>query len=264
MITSVQCDFLSLIEAGGDSNAGKFPGWLNSSLGPTSPMRSLSGVSGEETIALLYSSSIWNVTYWFQSEFEQGRPFLVARFVGYAGVVVWVVNVHLPHYPATACVPGMILAQALAKAAADTGDDPKNRPLVIMGDFNEFGACSLPPASQCTEAGYVPTMSLMAPLWEFLDVPQSGFSDQVRFGTVTCCTKWKEMDWSDWIYPYDHLFLSSHFWFNETLFMPYAYPGTASPCTDPACVGNSPPQNIVPKAQGSWHRGIYTVTLLTR
>lgn len=264
-------DFFSINEAAGPSGDGaaSFPDWLNKSaaFGPSSDMLYMSGKSGHETIALLYHGTTWQPVWWKSGEFQHGRPYVLALFSPRSGSAskVWVVSAHTPHYPQTWSFPGQDLVAALNAGAGATKSDITDTPLIIMGDFNEFGECSLPPDIKCTSipktvlgplAGWAPfwyhaTSWAMAPLWNL-----TAIADAVPFNTTTCCTKWYEGE-VDWRHHFDHIFYSTkHFTIatNPTL-IPYTYPTVEDSCSTPACTGDNPPGGSRPQAQGSWHRG---------
>mmetsp|Transcript_95948 Transcript_95948/g.298766 ORF Transcript_95948/g.298766 Transcript_95948/m.298766 type:complete len:147 (+) Transcript_95948:680-1120(+) len=125
-----------------------------------------------------------------------------------------------------------------------------------MGDFNEFGECSLPPDVKCSKEWYRPAASGIAPLWDFLGAAKGAVSAAIPFNTTTCCTKWEE-GLSDWQHHFDKIFYSPRYWHvqKQPEFLKYTYPGISGSCTTPACTGDSPPGGKAPTAQGSWHRG---------
>jgi hypothetical protein len=196
-------DFFSLIEAAGNTPDSRFSTWTD--ISAFSGMKSLSGVSGLETIALFYRENIWTPTWWQQSEMEAGRPYILAQFTRTTGAPIWVLAAHLPHYPQTSSVPGSILAKAFKNASTATGDDPRTQSVVMVGDFNEYGECALPAAQEaqeaqealpkCTAAFYIPAAKGIKPLWDYFG--QGKVKDLIAFDTSTCCTKWEEgvADW---------------------------------------------------------------------
>lgn len=264
-------DFFSINEAAGpsgDDNA-SFPEWLGGStaFGPTAGMQHMHGVSGHETIALLYQSRTWRPIWSTNGEFEKGRPYILAAFESLTGDgrKIFVLSAHTPHYPQTNSFPGQELASALLAGASATGSVVADVPLLIMGDFNEFGECSLPPDVKCTSIPetvlgplakwspfwYHATSWAMAPLWNL-----TAIADAVPFNTTTCCTKWHE-EAADWRHHFDHIYYSSrHLGVAvQPTFIPYTYPALSVQCETPACTGDSPPGGVKPEAQGSWHRG---------
>jgi len=259
-------DFFSAVEASGNSLAGVFPTWLEQSraLGMAGNMSYISGRSGHETIALFYQPALWTKIYGATGEFESGRPYAVGLFkpssacASAGGQLVWVLSAHLPHYPQTKLKPGQVLADALAGHAQAAGTPIVGAPLLLMGDFNEFGECTLPPEGKCTKDWYAPAKALIEPLWQYLGYGE--IADAVPFGEATCCTKWSDLEkqtqraWqADWWHDFDRLFYSSRFFSASTpTFIDYSYPG-AGACQDAACTGNLTPQST--SAQGSWHRG---------
>ena len=90
-------------------------------------------------------------------------------------------------------------------------------------------------------------------------------ADVVTNHTLTCCTKWSPTDrhstpYKEWRFEYDHVFVAGSVLAPgrhaaTAQLIPYAYPGTAAPCADPACTGEDPPANKTATHQGSIHRG---------
>lgn len=169
------------------------------------------------------------------------------------------VSAHLPHYPQTQTLPGQVLADALEGHAASAGTAIQGAPLLIMGDFNEFAECSLPPVGKCSNDRYAPAKPLIEPLWSYLGY--SNIADAVSFNVTTCCTKWSDNEkvkqqssWNvDWHHHFDQLYFTPNFFSASTPeFIEYSYPGE-SKCKDAACTGDAPEEHTV--SQGSWHRG---------
>jgi hypothetical protein len=185
-------DFFSLIEAAGNSPEAKFPTWTNH-VSAFQGMEALSGVSGFETIALLYRSDAWTASWWHMGEMEKGRPFILAQFTKKeGGQQLWVMNVHLPHFPQTTTIPGAVLAAAFQNATIATGIDPRNEAVAIVGDFNEFGECSIPTATQpakCSLSRYLPAVKGIKPLYDYFEAGAGMITDSIAFNTSTCCTK---------------------------------------------------------------------------
>ncbi len=137
-------DFTIVVEASGDTPHGAFPNWTASSasLAPCGAacgaLTPLTTVSRHETLALNYNGTRWSPTHVADGAFDVGRPYLLAHFAPADGVGggVWVVAVHLPHFLDTACSPGQVLADALAAAAAASGEPVEAA--VLAGDWNEF------------------------------------------------------------------------------------------------------------------------------
>jgi len=256
-------DFFSVVEAAGSSAASSFPAWLEESktFQADGDLNYISGKSGHETIALFYRPETWTKVYGVTGEFESGRPYALGLFKPNKPCndshALWVATAHLPHYPQTTTVPGQVFADALANASLSANAPIKDAPLVIVGDFNEFGECSLPPNSRCNNPWYEPTRALIEPLWSYLG--NSQVADAVPFNTTTCCTKWSQREVAgggrfeaDWRHHFDHMYFSSkHISASPPSFINYSYPGTE--CADSACTGNKPEQKTY--AQGSWHRG---------
>lgn len=258
-------DFFSAVEASGNSVEGSFPTWLEEShtLGTTGELSYITGKSGHETIALFYRASSWTKVYGATGEFESGRPYAIGLFepssacASAGGKAVWVLSVHFPHYPQTQ-LDGQAVADALAAHGEAAGASVQGAPLLLMGDFNEFGECTLPPEGKCPHDWYAPTKALIDPLWKYLGY--GDISDAVPYGVATCCTKWSDAEkqteqaWqADWWHDFDRLYFSSRFLSaSAPAFIEYTYPGVGS-CNDPACTGNATPQAT--SSQGSWHRG---------
>jgi hypothetical protein len=184
-------DFFSLIEAAGNTPDSAFPAWTTN-VGAFKGMKALSGVSGYETIALLYRADTWSVHWWHQGEMEEGRPFILAQFTRDSGPPIWVMNAHLPHYPQTSTIPGAMLAAAFQNATSATGTDPRSEAVAIVGDFNEFGECSIPTATartKCTLTRYLPAVKGIKPLYDYFEAGSGKITDAVPFNTSTCCTK---------------------------------------------------------------------------
>lgn len=244
-------DLFALIEASGD-DLGMWPGWLPVAAPKfDTAMTALSGTSGHETIALLHSTD-WTVTWSKAGEFEPGRPHLLALLERSDGVALWAMAVHLPHWPQTTTVPGQVIVDAVAAGVNATGRHAV--PLVVLGDFNEYGECNK--KGRCSAEYYRPAMKGIAPMWAGLPT----LRPTVPFNTTTCCTKWHEAV-EDWRHHFDHVFTS----FDpgaaaQPQRIPYAYPATAKPCATAACTGADPPGGATPASQGSWHRG-WRVTL---
>lgn len=260
-------DFFSVVEASGNSEAGRFPTWTegSSTFGAAGGLSYIAGKSGHETIALFYRSASWRKVYNATGEFESGRPYAIGLFepsgscASTSGQAVWVVSAHLPHYPQTQTVPGQVLADALSRHAQASGRPVKGSALLLLGDFNEFGECTLPPEGKCTNDWYAPAKALIEPLWSYLGY--SEMADAVDFNTTTCCTKWsdaekqsqKDKGWqADWRHHFDRLYFTPRFFSASTpTFIDYTYPGVTD-CGD-ACTGNAPSNPT--SSQGSWHRG---------
>eukprot|EP00747_Dinoflagellata_sp_TGD_P168785 gnl/TRDRNA2_/TRDRNA2_196002_c0_seq1.p1 gnl/TRDRNA2_/TRDRNA2_196002_c0~~gnl/TRDRNA2_/TRDRNA2_196002_c0_seq1.p1 ORF type:complete len:330 (+),score=50.59 gnl/TRDRNA2_/TRDRNA2_196002_c0_seq1:60-1049(+) len=253
-------DFFSLVEAAGDTAT--FPGWLSASSsfgGRDSVMGHISGKSHHETIALMYNMQRWLPCWNTTGEMDAGRPFALGLFerLGKGGnwYRVFVLSAHFPHYPQTKSVPGQILADALREGYKATGNDPMSTPVIVLGDFNEFGECALPPhQDHCFHARYFNATMGIAPLWSYLG--KLAMRDAVPFNTTTCCTKWRE-GIDDWWHHFDKVIYSLKFLtVSKPLEMiPYKYPGIEGACDTPACTGAFPPHKTKPTAQGSWHRG---------
>lgn len=251
-------DFLSLVEAQGQ-NEGHFPEWLEAStaLKAGAGMARLNGTSGYEVIALLYDERKWSAKYSSVGGMGSGRPYLLALFSSVAEPerFVWVLNVHTPHWPQVGAYrPGDTLVEAMRNASAATGRSVPADPLLAVGDWNEFGECSLPPKVRCANSWYRPAAEGMKPLWDYLG--EGAMADAVPFNTTTCCTKWKEGA-NDWRHHFDKMFYSTRSWtvVKPAEFIKYAYPGLSGACDSPACIGDTPPGGVAPSVQGSWHRG---------
>lgn len=250
------------VEAAGDTVNGSLMNWPAASQ-TLSGMALLNSTSRSETLGLFYNASRWENSYTSSGAFTAGRPYLLARFnqksvEGSMTDALWVMVVHLPHFLDTTVSPGAVIAQALKDASAATGSDPQN--VIIAGDFNEFqwedNPCPQPiyPTDCRAQAKH-----RMAPLWESYFAGKA--TDVVANHTVTCCTKWSTADrfstnYTEWRFEYDHVFVAGQLKVPSTpALLPYKYPGTASPCSTPACIGEGPPGNETAQHQGSWHRG---------
>lgn len=233
-------------------------------------MKYLSGHSHSETMALLYKANTWKPVWWHFRDFEPGRPYLVALFelqkMGSVDVgddspsqnftcddAIWVVSAHLPHAGTNASV-GLALTEVLEHGSDVTGCDAAATPTIVLGDFNEFGECSLPPASNCSALGYQSAATKMAPFWEYFG---SSLWADATADKVTCCSKWHEYSGNDWTHKYDHIYYSKAFFTvpDAPEFIPYTYPGMKGSCDAAACAQTLAPGGALPYAQGSWHRG---------
>ena len=263
--------FAAIVEASGDTHAGNVANWSKAS-STLSVMDSITFRSGYEDIAIFYNAE-WKLVSQFSGAFESGRPYLLAEFVethsGGASTPataksIWVMALHLNHfflhYPSSLdpVKPGNVLTSFLANVSKRTGVDlaSPDIPLLMVGDFNEYEWADFPEPYRTAAA------KDMAHLWQ--GYLHGKMSDAVPPRTVSCCTKWSAADRAtrtEWIFEYDHIFFS-----RPTLqltrsnasvpFLPYKYPGTAAKCSDAACTGQDPPENVTCTAQGSWHRGV--------
>ena len=141
------------------------------------------------------------------------------------------------------------MVNALADAAQETGTPIS--PLVLMGDFNEYGECDR--IGRCSHARYRSAMPGIAPLWQAQPLLRAA----TPFNFTTCCTKWAEAQ-ADWQYHFDHIFTSFDPGKRTARVLEYQYPGVPpGACTSAACAGDVPPQMATGKRlpQGSWHRG---------
>ena len=257
-------DFFTIVEAAGDTQDGALPLWSSKST-CLSKLKQIATTSKHETLALFYDASKWVLTYNSSGYFDPGRPWLLTHFTALgSGASLWVVSVHLPHFLDTASDPGTVLADALRAAAATNGLMTTN--VVLAGDWNEFewedNPCVQPLyPSDCRARA----KSRMAALWN--GYFRGDARDLVLNHTISCCTKWATADrhstnYTEWRFEYDHVFATSTIQLpppkvaaNPVVLIPYVYPGTSAPCTDPACTGENPPQNVTATSQGSWHRG---------
>jgi len=269
-------DFFALLEASGSSHSSSFPGWVEKSEAFKSDglMKYLHGKSFHETIALYYRANHWEPIWSEVNQFARGRPFITALFklrhadneteregegFGACANAVWVIAAHLPHFTSRYGRPapntGAHMAGVLAKGAAITGCEAAAMPTVIVGDFNEFGECSVPPNVHCREPGFHRAARTLLPLWDYFG--GTGVADATAATNATCCTKWHENVRNDWWHHYDHMYYTKAFLnvSKRATFIPYAYPGIPS-CTGAACTG--PFHGAPPRSQGSWHRGLQT------
>eukprot|EP00729_Bicosta_minor_P003142 gene3142-30983_t len=244
-------DMFGVVEAQGDSTAGNFTKWIQSSVA-LQRMKHVSGQSGYEIIALFYDGAKWKLNYSSVGEFESGRPYLVAQFLSATDsqqAPIWATVVHLNHYflsypdKIDTVIPvveasllehgsnptkGQVLADALKNASDATGSNVATGSAVMFGDWNEM-------------------------------------KDAVTPRTISCCTKWAAADrfstnYSEWRFEYDHVFYSDDLMVAPSItapFLPYTYPGCADKCADSACTGEFPPQNTTATSQGSWHRAVH-------
>lgn len=268
-------DFFSLLEASGSSPSSAFPGWVERSetFKRDGLMKYLHGKSFHETIALFYRASHWEPIWSEVNQFARGRPFITALFknrnasterdgsgFGPCANAVWVVAAHLPHFTSRYGKPppttGAHMAGVLTKGASITGCEASAMPTIIVGDFNEFGECSVPPNHaarvHCREPGFYKAAKTLLPLWDYFG--GAGVADAADATSATCCTKWHENVRNDWWHHYDHMYYTKAFLnvSKNASFIPYAYPGIPS-CTGIACTG--PFHGAPPRSQGSWHRG---------
>lgn len=263
-------DFFAILEATGAR--ARFPDWVQSStaLKEGSGMQVVHGRSYYETVALFYRAEAWEPVWSEVNEFEKGRPFISGLFKfreadgGDDGSAffsceraVWVVAAHLPHYTKkyNGRKAGDHIRDTLIKGQAITGCDASAMATIVMGDFNEFGACTLPPAEECRVEGFRPAAQNMRPLWDYLG--EGNFADAVDPTRPTCCTKFHEGTHDDWGHEYDHVYYARSF-LNATrpsAFIPYKYPGYNN-CQGVACTGLL--DGARPWSQGSWHRGWQT------
>ena len=249
-------DAFALVEAAGSAESARFPKWVTRSAATFSNnMSFVSTVSKYEHMAIFFREPTWECVWSQGGEFEPGRPFLVALLERRAGgEPLWLVSVHMPHAqdrnPALA-TPGEMLVKSLAAGEQATGRAVG--PLIVLGDFNEYGECSHED-DRCSSEVFRPAMSGMAALWR----DQPSLRDVTPFGTTTCCTKWAEQQ-LDWFHHFDHVFTSFDVADGAAQLINYTYPGIRGECSTPACAGDSPPSgsHFLPshKPQGSWHRG---------
>lgn len=257
-------DFLSLVEATGSVASAQFPDWLNesSTLHSQSGMQNIFSKSGHEVVALLYRSNKWTPKWSEAGDLGKGRPYVVALFErlanlapGVPGKQLLILSAHLPHWPQSGLYrPGSTLAAALRNGSTAAGTTVRNIPFLIMGDFNEWGECSLPPDVKCTAAKYKSAVWGMTPLWSYLG--EDSVQAAVSYASTTCCTKWAEGE-KDWHHHFDRIFYSnkSLTLLSQPSVLPYRYPGTNGTCATATCTGDDPPGGVTPTAQGSWHRG---------
>merc|ERR1719272_20682 len=256
-------DFFGVVEAQGDSPAGNFSSWIQSSTA-LQRMTHVSGQSGYEIIALFYDAAHWKLNYSVVGEFESGRPYLIAQFLSATGTPIWVTAVHLNHYflsypnKIDPVIPGKVLAEALQNASDATGADIATASTVMFGDWNEFEWADFEPPYKAD------AVARMAPLWD--GYFNGRMKDAVPPRTLSCCTKWAASDrfstnYSEWRFEYDHVFYSDDLLPvptpNLPTFLPYTYPGCAAACADAACTGEEPPLNTTATSQGSWHRAVH-------
>jgi len=247
-------DFFSLVEAAGNTPEAHFPTWLEASkaFGRAAGMHSVTSVSGFETVALLYHGPSWELLASNAGDMGWGRPYILGLFRRQNGLdFVWVMSAHTPHLGTR---PGEPLASAFRDVASRSNRSALTDPFVIMGDFNEFGECSLPPELECTNPWYKSAAEGIRPLWDYFGV--GSVSAAVAYDVTTCCTKWKE-GIPDWHHHFDKVYYSPK---RLSVLSPperlaYTYPGIAGACGTAACTGDSPPGGVAPTAQGSWHRG---------
>merc|ERR1740121_2362097 len=262
-------DFFAMLEASGSGSAASFPEWVQTSkaLQSGGPMNYIHGRSFPETIALFYRSEQWEPIWFESSEFSHGRPFVTGLFklrdeednatgdFFSCADAIWVVGAHLPHYTSTHGPTPRIgdhLRDILVKGASITGCMAPAMPTIIVGDFNEFGECSVPPHVQCSQDGFRRAAASLQPLWDYLGV--DNVADAADTANPTCCTKWHENVHNDWWHHYDHMYYTGTFLniSKPAEFTPYRYPGVPS-CSGPSCTG--PLNGMAPRSQGSWHRG---------
>lgn len=263
-------DFFALLEASGSSHAAAFPEWVQTSeaFRDGGLMKYIHGKSFRETIALFYRHEQWEPVWSDVSSFQPGRPFITGLFklrnapsrgdseFFSCADSVWVVGAHLPHYSSKyeGHTPkiGERVNAVLSRGAAITGCDPTVLPTIIVGDFNEFGECSVPPNVHCSVEGFRHAARSMAPLWDYLG--HNNVADAADSSYPTCCTKWHENVKNDWWHHYDHMYYTKSFlnMSKSAQFIPYMYPGVAS-CRSPSCTG--PLTGAAPRSRGSWHRG---------
>ena len=243
-------DIFAMVEASGNA-LGKWPGWVNRSAAVFARGKQhVSGASGFETIAIFYETERWALRWHTFGSFEVGRPFLLALLerLNSARTPLWVMAAHLPHWGSSP--PGDAMVSALADAAQKTGRPVW--PLVLMGDFNEYGECD--PVGRCSHARYRAAMPGIKPLWQ--EHPQ--LRAATPFNVTTCCTKWAEGQ-VDWQYHFDHIFTSFDPGHLAAEQIEYQYPGIPlGACASAACTGDTPPQPVAGRQhlpQGSWHRG---------
>jgi len=263
-------DFFAIIEATGEF--ARFPDWVQGidALKEGSGMQVVHGRSFHETLALFYRSEAWEPIWFEVNEFESGRPFITALFkikdesdsgkqeaFFNCDRTIWVMAAHLPHYSHrfNNWQIGDHMRDALVQGQGVTGCDASITPTIIMGDFNEFGACSLPPNRTCAVPGFQGAAKNLQPLWDYLG--EGTMADATEGAEPTCCTKWHEGVKDDWSHHYDHIYYTPKFLniSRPAAFIPYVYPGVDN-CTGEACAG--PLHGAKPFAQGTWHRGWQT------
>ena len=164
-------DFVAVIEAEGDTPAGKLSNWT----APSKLLRQLTPLthrSRHETIALFYDAGKWAVDYQAGGEFTPGRPWLLASFVALGDAAsstapLWIMAVHFPHFLDTSIAPGGAIAGAFDAASAAGGGITSSSNMIITGDFNEFewedNPCVSPFYPKDCRAR---ARKRMAPLWE--------------------------------------------------------------------------------------------------